>query len=104
MWKLQKNSRRREGLHRLPAPPLIIPEGGPGIRTQDQNQDVAREVCQKVAKRMRELPSYNEATTEEDCTSDEEDQQVYMKKTRGSKVRYAPYRGNFRGEEGYLAT
>ena len=53
--------------------------------TPDQTQDLAEEVHQRVAKRTRELPSYNEATTEEDSTSDEEDQQFRRKKKKGLK-------------------
>ena len=45
-------------------------------RTQEtpvQTQDVAEKVWQWVAKRLRELPAYYEATTEEDYTSEEEE-------------------------------
>ena len=45
--------------------------------TPDQTQDVAEELRRSVAKRMRELLSYNEATSKDDSTADEEEYQIH---------------------------
>ena len=47
--------------------------------------DVAEEVHQWIAKRLRELPVYCMATTDEDYTSDEDEQLVQRRKKKGLK-------------------
>ena len=52
--------------------------------TPDQTLDVAEEVHRCVVKRLRELPAYHEeATTDEDSMSDEEDHHVCRRTKRG---------------------
>ena len=53
--------------------------------TQNQTQDMAQEVHRGVAKCMRELPSYNEAMSENDSTSEEEEQLIHQKNNRALK-------------------
>ena len=48
-------------------------------------QDVTEEVHREIAKRLRELPAYHEATTDEDDTSNEEEQPVQRRKKKGLK-------------------
>ena len=42
--------------------------------TPDKTPEMAEEVHRRVAKRLRELPAYYEATSEEEYTSDDEEQ------------------------------
>ena len=78
--KATENCQRDGGLH----PVVALPPFRQRVRRQetpDMDQDVAEEVRWCVEKRLRELPAYHEAITDEDHTSEEEQPAPMRKKS-----------------------